>query len=79
MLKVIELFAGIGSQIEALKRAEIDTMVLGISEIDDYAIRTYRHLHGWTNNFGVISKIFPGPMPTIEIFPAIYILQKFFI
>ena len=57
MLKVIELFSGIGAQREALKRANIPHEVVGISEIDPYAIKTYRFLHGWTPNYGDIAKI----------------------
>ena len=57
MLKVIELFAGIGAQAEALKRANIKHEVIAISEIDKYAIQTYRKLHGWVTNLGDIKKI----------------------
>ena len=57
MLKVIELFAGVGAQAEALKRANIKHEVIAISEIDKYAIQTYRKLHGWATNLGDIKKI----------------------
>lgn len=57
MLKVIELFAGVGAQAEALKRAKIKHEVIAISEIDKYAIQTYRKLHGWVTNLGDIKKI----------------------
>lgn len=57
MLKVIELFAGVGAQAEALKRANIKHEVIAISEIDKYAIQTYRKLHGWVTNLGDIKKI----------------------
>ena len=57
MLKVIELFSGIGAQREALKRADIPHEVVAISEIDKYAIKTYRYLHGWTTNLGDIKNI----------------------
>ncbi|MGI6644983.1 MAG: DNA (cytosine-5-)-methyltransferase [Bacilli bacterium] len=57
MLKVIELFAGVGAQAEALKRANIKHQVIAISEIDKYAIQTYRKLHGWVTNLGDIKKI----------------------
>ena len=57
MLKVIELFSGIGSQKEALTRAGVDHMILGFSDIDRYAVKTYRKLHGWTNNYGDIKEI----------------------
>lgn len=57
MLKVIELFAGVGAQAEALKRANIKHEVIAISEIDKYAIQAYRKLHGWVTNLGDIKKI----------------------
>ena len=57
MLKVIELFAGVGAQAEALKRANIKHEIIAISEIDKYAIQTYRKLHGWVTNLGDIKKI----------------------
>lgn len=57
MLKVIELFAGIGSQREALKRANIEHEVVAISENDKYASKAYELLHGKTNNLDDIRKI----------------------
>lgn len=41
MIKVIELFAGIGSQREALKRANIEHEIVAISENDKYASKAY--------------------------------------
>ncbi len=57
MLKVIELFAGIGAQREALKEAGIEHEIVGISEIDKYAVQAYELLHGPTVNFGDIKQI----------------------
>jgi DNA (cytosine-5)-methyltransferase 1 len=57
MLTVIELFAGIGSQTQALKNIGIEHKVIGISEINKYAIMVYEMLHGKVNNFGDITKI----------------------
>ena len=57
MLKVIELFAGIGSQTQALKNICVYHEVIGISEIDKYAIKSYEAIHGPVNNFGDITKI----------------------
>ena len=37
-LRLIELFAGIGSQTQALKNIGVPHTVVGISEIDKYAI-----------------------------------------
>jgi DNA (cytosine-5)-methyltransferase 1 len=57
MLKVIELFAGIGSQHQALKNLHIEHEVVAISEIDKYAVQSYTALHGQPNNLGDITKI----------------------
>lgn len=62
MLKVIELFAGIGAQREALIEAGIEHEIVGISEIDKYAVQAYELLHGTTVNFGDIKKIDSLPL-----------------
>jgi DNA (cytosine-5)-methyltransferase 1 len=48
---------GVGSQTQALKNLNIEHEVVAISEIDKYAIETYKQLHGEVNNLGDISKI----------------------
>jgi len=57
MLKVIELFSGIGSQTQALKNIGLSHEVVGISEIDTHAIQSYEAIHGKVNNLGDITKI----------------------
>ena len=57
MLRVIELFAGIGSQTQALKNIGVKHKVIAISEIDKYAIKSYEALHGTANNLGDIRAI----------------------
>lgn len=57
MLKVIELFCGVGSQRKALENAGIEHEVVAISEIDKYALKVYETLYGKTNNLGDITKI----------------------
>lgn len=56
-IRVFEAFAGYGSQSMALRRLGIDYEVIGISEIDKYAIQAYMAVHGETPNYGCISKI----------------------
>ena len=56
-IKVIELFAGIGSQAMALQNIGIDYEIRGISEIDKFAFKSYEAIHGKTFNFGDITKI----------------------
>lgn len=49
MLKVIELFSGIDSQRETLKRENIEHEVVAISDNDKYASKAYELLHEKTN------------------------------
>ena len=53
-LTVNELFSGIGAQRKALERLEIDHEVVGICEIDKYAIQSYKAIYGETKNYGDI-------------------------
>lgn len=57
MLSVNELFSGIGAPRMALIDAGIDHQIVGISEIDKYAIKSYEAIYGPTRNYGDISKI----------------------
>lgn len=57
MLTMNELFSGIGAQSAALKRLGIEFEVVGIAEIDKYAIASYEAIHGKARNYGDISKI----------------------
>ena len=56
-LRLIELFAGIGSQTQALKNIGVPHKVVAISEIDKYAIQSYEAMHGKVNNLGDIRTI----------------------
>ncbi len=56
MIKLFELFAGYGSQSLALKRLEIEFENVGYCEIDRYAIKAHKALHGEDiPNFGDIT------------------------
>ena len=57
MIKVIELFSGIGAQRKALDNLGIPHEVIGISEIDKYALQSYEAIYGETQNFGDIRQI----------------------
>lgn len=72
-IRVFEAFAGYGSQHLALKRLKrdypsFDFEVVGISEIDKYAIQAYEALHGEANNYGDISKIDWMHVPDFDLF-----------
>ena len=72
-IKVFEAFAGYGSQSIALERLkrhfpEFDYEVVGISEIDKYAVTAYNALHGDVPNYGDISKIDWKEVPDFDLF-----------
>jgi len=65
-IRVFEAFAGYGSQSMALHRLGIDYEVVGISEIDKYAIQAYMAVHGDTPNYGDILKIDWSSVPDFD-------------
>lgn len=67
-IKLFESFSGIGCQKMALERLTDNYEVVGISEIDKYALASYKAMHGKTKNYGDISKLSGGGMPSIDIF-----------
>lgn len=77
-IKVITLFSGIGSQEMALRNLGLDYEVIGISEIDKFAIKSYEAIHGRVHNFGDISKI--EELPYCDLltysFPCVDISQS---
>lgn len=68
MLKVFESFAGIGTQRMGLEKAGIDHEVVGICEIDKFAIDSYEAIHGDVNNYGDIAKLDPKDLPDFDLF-----------
>lgn len=73
-LRVFEAFAGYGSQAMALERlkrknpGKFDYEVVGISEIDRYAIQAHRAVHGdHITNYGDICKIDWTAVPDIDL------------
>ena len=68
MLKVIEAFAGVGSQRMALRNLGIEHEVVGIFEIDKYALKSYEAVHGECPNLGDISKIDVKDIPDHDLF-----------
>lgn len=72
-IRIFEAFAGYGSQSLALERLkrhfpEFDYEVVGISEIDRYAVTAYKALHGNVPNYGDISKIDWNKVPDFDLF-----------
>lgn len=56
-LSVVELFAGIGSYAEALRRNGVHHELKGISEISKYAVKAHGLLHGKVENYGDIAEV----------------------
>ena len=52
-----ELFAGIGAFRKALINMDIPHKIVGISEVDKFAIKSYQAMYGETRNYGDISKV----------------------
>lgn len=67
-LRVFEAFSGYGSQSMALRNIGVDFDVIGISEIDKYAIMAYNAVHGEKKNYGDISKIDWAVVPDFDFF-----------
>ena len=68
VIRVFEAFSGIGTQRMALRNLGIEHEVVGISEIDKFAIKSYEAIHGETVNFGDISKLNPEELPSFDLF-----------
>ena len=71
-IRVFEAFAGYGSQSMALRRLAEDYPrfsfeVVGISEIDRYALQAYRAVHGDVTNYGDITRIDWGKVPDFDL------------
>jgi len=67
MVRVIDLFAGIGAPIQALKNIGIEYEIVAFSEIDRYASEAYQYLHGQCENLGDVSKINPDIIPDCDL------------
>ena len=73
VIRIFEAFAGYGSQLMALRRLEkqypdFRVEPVGISEIDEYAIKAYKAVHGDVKNYGDISKIDWTQVPDFDLF-----------
>ena len=66
--KLFEAFSGIGCQRMAFDRLGIDYEMIGISEIDKYALQSYMAIHGDTKNYGSICDIKGKDLPQIDVF-----------
>lgn len=53
-VRLFEAFSGIGTQHLALKRLGLEVDLVGISEVDKFAIASYEAIHGKVKNYGGI-------------------------
>ena len=66
-IKMFEAFSGIGTQAMALKQLGVPYEIVGFSEIDKYAIKSYHAIHGdEIKNYGDITKMIE--IPSCDIF-----------
>lgn len=69
MLKLLSLFTGIGAFEKALERLNIDYELVGFSEIDKYAIKSYCAIHNVSENknLGDVAKIEIDKIPDFDL------------
>ena len=69
MLKLLSLFTGIGGFEKALERLNIDYELVGFSEIDKFAIKSYCAIHNVpeNKNLGDITKINIDKIPDFDL------------
>lgn len=67
-VRLFEAFSGIGCQRMGFEKANIDYEVVGISEIDKYALKSYEAMHGHCPNLGSITDIKGSELPNIDVF-----------
>ena len=69
MLKLLSLFTGIGAFEKALERLNIDYDLVGFSEIDKFAIKSYCAIHNVpeNKNLGDITKINIDKIPDFDL------------
>lgn len=66
-LRVFEAFVGYGSQAMALRRIGIPHKVVGISDIDKYALMAYEAVHGECPNYGDITQVDWSKVPDFDL------------
>lgn len=77
VLKVFEAFTGYGGAHYGLKRTKLNFEIVGISEIDKFAIELYNTNFPGIKNFGDISKISTKDLPDFDLFTGGFPCQPF--
>lgn len=68
MIRVVEGFAGIGSQKRGLVNAGIEHEIAAILEVDKHAINSYKEIHGDVLNLGDICDVKTKDVPDHDLF-----------
>lgn len=77
VLKTFEAFTGYGGAHYGLKRTKLKFEIVGISEIDKFAIELYNTNFPGIKNFGDISKINTKDLPDFDLFTGGFPCQPF--
>jgi DNA (cytosine-5)-methyltransferase 1 len=77
-IRLIELFAGIGSQAKALKLLNANFEHYRICEFDKYAIKSYNAIHGTNFETSDITKITAGDLGIVDTDKYCYIMTYSF-
>lgn len=69
MLKIFSLFSGIGAFEKALEKLKIPFELVGFSEIDKFAIKSYCAIHNISEskNYGDIKNIDSSTLPDFDL------------
>ena len=69
MIKLFSLFSGIGAFEKALERLKLPFELVGFSEIDKFAVKSYCAIHNVTGdkNYGDITKIDARTLPDFDM------------
>lgn len=69
MIKLFSLFSGIGAFEKALERLKVEYELVGFSEIDKYAIKSYCAIHNILEdkNYGDIKLINENDLPDFDV------------
>jgi DNA (cytosine-5)-methyltransferase 1 len=77
-IRLIELFAGIGSQAKALKNIGADFEHYRVCEFDKYAIASYNAIHGTNFETSDITKLKGGDLGIKDLDKFTYIMTYSF-
>lgn len=78
-IRLIELFAGVGSQAMALKRLGTDFEHYKVVEFDKYAIKSYNAIHGTDFEPTDITQISGSDLKIVDTETFTYLLTRFLV